>query len=309
MTHASAVAVPDLEPALSRPAEPSTLTARRVGGSFVAEVPDMPVHGDVSPELLVQFTALLHRYRVLLIPETAVSPADLVAFSRRFGPLEIHSRFDNTLPAHREIFCVGNVERDGMKASFSRGVEQWHADSSYRETPSDASLFYGEIVPEEGGDTLFADATAAWRALDPALRQRVEGLWAVHSLDTLRAWGQRHNPDRPGQPTAQTQAFPPVRQPLVRVHPVTGAKSLYVCPAVISHVEGMAPAESEALVATLIAHVTQPKFVYTHRWRRGDLVMWDNRAVLHTASLFDHTRHQRLMYRTTVAGNALGLSA
>jgi taurine dioxygenase len=89
---------------------------------------------------------------------------------------------------------------------------------------------------------------------------------------------------------------------------VTGAKSLYVCPAVISHIEGMDAGESAALLETLIAHVTQPRFVYTHRWHKGDLVMWDNRAVLHTASLFDHTRYQRLMYRTTVAGNAPALS-
>jgi taurine dioxygenase len=93
------------------------------------------------------------------------------------------------------------------------------------------------------------------------------------------------------------------------VHPVTGAKSLYVCPAVISHIEGMARAESDALIETLAQHATQPRFVYSHRWHRGDLVMWDNRAVLHTASLFDHTRYQRLMYRTTVAGHAAGLSA
>jgi taurine dioxygenase len=222
--------------------------------------------------------------------------------------LEIHSRFDNTLPAHREIFCVGNVERDGMKASFNRGVEQWHADSSYRAVPSDASLFYGEIVPPEGAETMFADATAAYRTLDPAMKQRIEGLVAVHSLETLRLWGQRHNPDRKQNIPSQVAAFPPERQPLVRVHPVTGSKSLYVCPAVISHIEGMDQAESEALLETLITHATQPRYVYSHSWRKGDLVMWDNRAVLHTASLFDHTRYQRLMYRTTVAGNAPLLS-
>jgi taurine dioxygenase len=94
----------------------------------------------------------------------------------------------------------------------------------------------------------------------------------------------------------------------VRTHPVTGSKSLYLCPAVISHIEGMDNAESAALLEALIAHATQPRFVYSHRWHKGDLVMWDNRAVLHTASLFDHTRYQRLMYRTTVAGNAPGLS-
>ncbi len=285
-----------------------TLTTRPIGPTFGAEVTGMPIHGNVSPEMLTQFIALLHRYRVLVVPEIMLDPADLVAFSARFGPLEIHSRFDNTLPAHREIFCVGNVERDGMKASFNRGVEQWHADSSYRAVPSDASLFYGEIVPPEGAETMFADATAAYRTLDPAMKQRIEGLVAVHSLETLRLWGQRHNPDRKQNIPSQVAAFPPERQPLVRVHPVTGSKSLYVCPAVISHVEGMDQAESEALLETLITHATQPRYVYSHRWRKGDLVMWDNRAVLHTASLFDHTRYQRLMYRTTVAGNAPLLS-
>jgi taurine dioxygenase len=156
---------------------------------------------------------------------------------------------------------------------------------------------------------LFADATAAWRTLDPDLRRRVDGLYAVHALETLRQWGLRHNPERGANVDNQSSEYPPVRQPLVRTHPATGVKSLYVCPAVISHIEGMDPEASAALIETLITHVTQPRFVYTHRWRRGDLVMWDNRAVLHTASLFDHTRYQRLMYRTTVAGNAPGLAA
>jgi taurine dioxygenase len=286
-----------------------TLIARQIGPTFGAEITGIPIRGDVAPELLTQFIAFLHRYRVLIVPATQVEPADLVAFSRRFGPLEIHSRFDNTLPEHREIFCVGNVERDGMKASFSRGVEQWHADSSYRELPSDASLFYGEIVPPEGADTMFADATAAWRTLSPDMKRRIENLRAVHSLETLRQWGVRHNPEHPKDPGPAKQEFPPVSQPLVREHPVTGAKSLYVCPAVISHIEGMTAEDSAALIEELSGHITQPRFVYTHRWRQGDLVMWDNRAVLHTASLFDHTKYQRLMYRTTIAGNAPALSA
>jgi alpha-ketoglutarate-dependent taurine dioxygenase len=298
------------KPALNHIAvDDRALGVRPIGPTFAAEVTGMPIHGDVAPERLAEFISFLHRYRVLVVPEIRLDPADLVAFSARFGPLETHSRFDNTLPEFRKIFCVGNVERDGMKASFSRGVEQWHADSSYRSLPSDASLFYGEIVPPEGGDTLFADATAAYRSLDAALKQRIEGLHAVHSLETLRQWGLRQNPGRSEDIDSQAAEFPPVRQPLVRIHPVTGARSLYICPAVISHIEGMDAQAGAALMDTLIAHITQPRFVYRHRWHKGDLVMWDNRAVLHTASLFDHTRYQRLMYRTTVAGNAPALSA
>lgn len=285
------------------------LKVREIGPTFGAEVTGMPIRGDANPALVKQFIALLHRYRILLVPEIQLHPADMVAFSKLFGPLEIHSRYDNTLPDHREIFCVGNVERDGMKASFNRGVEQWHADSSYREVPSDASMFYGEIVPPEGAETMFADATAAWLTLDRALQQRVENLYAVHSLEALRLWGQRHTPEHKQAVKTQITEYPPVRQPLVRTHPTTGMKSLYVCPAVISHIEGMDASTGTALLETLIQHITQPHYVYSHRWRQGDLVVWDNRAVLHTASLFDHTRYQRLMYRTTVAGNAPPLSA
>ncbi len=283
----------------------ATPAIRQVAPSFAAEIVGLTISGDMPDAALAQFRDALHRYRVVIVPGQSLAPADLVAFSRRLGPLEIHASFDNTLPDHREVFCVGNVERDGMKASFARGVEQWHGDSSYRAVPSDASLFYGEIVPPEGGETMFADATAAYDTLDPATQERIEGLQAVHSLQTLKAWQQRHNPERAPLSEAKKAAWPAATHPLVRRHPVTGKKSLYLCPAVISHVEGLDEAEGRALVDALMAHTAQPGFVYSHRWRRGDLVMWDNRAVLHTASLFDHTRYERLLFRTTVAGGGL----
>ena len=247
---------------------------------------------------------------MLIVPEVEVDAGDLVAFSRRFGPLEIHSRFENTLPSHREIFCVGNVERDGMKASFNRGVEQWHGDSSYREVPSDASLFHARDRSARGRRYVVRQMPpAAWRTLDPVVRRRVEGLYAVHSLETLRQWGLRCTiPSASTGVDRQSAEYPPMRQPLVRTHPVTGAKSLYVCPAVISHIEGMDSDASAKLIETLTMHATQSRFVYCHHWHEGDLVMWDNRAVLHTASLFDHTRYQRLMYRTTIAGGAPALA-
>lgn len=281
------------------------LSVRPVAETFVVEVTGMPVRGDVDPVLFRAFVDILHRHRVVLIRGLDLDPADQVAFSRRFGALEIHARRQNTLPAHPEVFCVGNVERDGMKASFSRGVEQWHADSSYRTVTSDASLFYGEIVPPEGGDTWFADATAAYDALPAAMKQRIDPLRAVHALETLYGWGARHNPHRAAFTDAQRLEWPPVSQPFVRVHPVTGVKSLYLCPAVISHIEDIPAEESRALIEELTVHATQPRFVYRHKWEKGDLVIWDNRAVLHTASLFDHERYQRLMYRTTVAGGQL----
>jgi taurine dioxygenase len=283
-----------------------TVTVRPLGTTFGAEVAGLPIRGDIAPHLLARFIDLLHRYRVLVVPQIALDPAAQVAFSRRLGALELHAAATATLPGHPEIFCVGNVARDGIKANFARGVEQWHADSSFRAVPSDASLFYGVIVPPEGGETNFLDATAAWEELDPAMQRRVEGLRAVHSLETLYAWNARHTPGRAPFTEAQRRDWPPVSQPLVQTHKATGKRSLYLCPAVISHIEGMAPDSGRALIDELMAHAGQPRYVYRHRWRRGDLVIWDNRAVLHTASLFDHTRYERLMYRTTVAGDTLG---
>jgi alpha-ketoglutarate-dependent taurine dioxygenase len=278
------------------------LQVRPLGGTFGAEIIGMPIAGDVPQTLFDAFVDLFHRHRVVLVRGLSLDPADLVAFSRRFGTLEIHAQTASTYPSHPEIFCVGNVERDGMKASFARGIEQWHADSSYRAVPSAASLFYGEIVPPEGGDTLFADATAAYATLPLDQRAAIDGLETVHALDTLSEWGRRHNPHRPPLTEQQKADFPPVRHRLVRTHPVTGERSLFLCPAVIREVVGMEASKGLGLIDDLMAHTVQPHLVYRHLWRPGDLVIWDNRAVLHTASLFDHTRYQRLLYRTTVAG-------
>ena len=273
-------------------------------GGFGAELTGLRIAGDIEEATFAAFMDAFHRRGVLLVRDVPRDDAAQVAFSRRMGPLEIHAS-PFTLPGHPEIFCVGNYEENGVpRANFARGVEQWHADSSYRAVPSAASLFYGAICPPEGGETWFIDAAAAYADLPEATKARIEGLRAVHSLETLSAWNQRHNPGRPPLSEASRRAFPPVPQPLVRTHPVTGRKSLFLAPAVISHVEGMDPGEGRALVEALMAHAAQERYVYRHAWRAGDLVVWDNRCTLHTATLFDHTRHVRLMLRTTVAGTA-----
>jgi taurine dioxygenase len=280
-----------------------TLAIRPLAGAtFGAELPGQRIAGDVPQAEIDFFLDALSRHRILLVRGVPNDPGAQVAFSARLGPLELHSASTATHPQHPEIFCVGNYEADGIRANFARGVEQWHCDSSFRPVPSAASLFYGALVPPEGGETWFLDATAAWAALPTAMQARIEGLVAVHDMATLHAWNSRHTPGRPPL-SAETRAkFPPQPQPLVRVHPVTGERSLLLCPAVISHIEGMSVEASAALIEELMAHATEERFVYRHQWQPGDLVAWDNRAVLHTASLFDHTKYTRLMFRTTVAG-------
>jgi alpha-ketoglutarate-dependent taurine dioxygenase len=278
----------------------------QIAETFGAMVSGIRISGDVPQPEFSDFLGLFHRYHVLVVPTGGVDPADLVGFSRRFGELEIHARTENTLKSNPEIFCVGNAEEPGrFKAAFSTGVEQWHGDSSYRDIPSDASLFLGVTVPPEGGDTWFCDASGAYRDLPDDLKQQIEALRGVHDLFTLTEFGRRHSPWRPSLSEERRREFPPVSHPLVRRHPVTGEKSLFICPAVISHIEGMSVEDSAELIGRLADHATQDKYVYRHKWRQGDLVIWDNRCVLHTASLFDHTKYQRLMFRTTVAGNQI----
>jgi taurine dioxygenase len=283
----------------------SRVEARPLGATFGAELTGFRIAGDVEEADFAAFLAALHRHGVLLIRGVPNDPAAQVAFSRRMGPLERHSSTAHTHPRHPEILCVGNVEGpDGLKAHFATGIEQWHADSSFRPVPSAASLFYGVLCPPEGGETWFLDAVTAYEELPEAMKARIEGLRGVHDLWTLSEWNRRHTPSRPPLTEEARRQFPPVAQPLVRTHPVTGRRSLFLCPAVISHVEGLAPAESRALIGALMEHATQERYLYRHRWREGDLVVWDNLATLHTATLFDHRRYQRLMFRTTVAGTA-----
>jgi taurine dioxygenase len=283
---------------------PFRLGERPLGATFGAELTGLRIAGDIPDAMFDAFLDAFHRRHLLLVRGVPRDDAAQVAFSRRMGPLEIHAS-PFTLEAHPEIFCVGNYEENGVpKANFATGVEQWHADSSFRAVPSAASLFYGAICPPEGGETWFIDAVAAYAELPEALKARIDGLIGIHDLATLSAWNQRHTPGRSEISEETKRKFPPQPQPLVATHPVTGLRSLFICPAVISHIEGMSPEASAALIEEVMEHAAQERYVYRHQWREGDLVIWDNRATLHTATLFDHTKYTRLMLRTTVAGTA-----
>ena len=173
----------------------------------------------------------------------------------------------------------------------------WHSDSSFKPVPSLCSLLTGRIVPPEGGATEFASARAAYPSLPEDLKRRAEAAVVVHDF----SWSR--DQVRPGFFTAEERAvYPPVRHRLVRANPVNGRRALFLG-AHASHLEGLPIDEGRALLRTLLDHVTQPEFVYRHEWEAGDLVIWDNRCVLHRATPYDTERHQRLMQRTTIAGD------
>ncbi len=283
---------------------PFRLGETPLGPTFGAELSGLRIGGDIPDAMFDAFMDAFWRRHLILVRDVPRDDPAHVAFSRRIGPLEIHAS-PFTLEGHPEIFCVGNYAENGVpKANFATGVEQWHADSSFRAIPSLASLFYGAICPPEGGETWFLDAVTAYAELPAALKAKIDGRMGVHDLATLSEFNRRHTPDRPGISEETRRRFPPQPQPLVTTHPVTSEKSLFLCPAVISHIEGMSAEASAALIAEVMEHATQERYVYRHQWRAGDLVIWDNRATLHTASLFDHTKYVRLMLRTTVAGTA-----
>lgn len=186
----------------------------------------------------------------------------------------------------------------------------WHTDQSYRRPPPDISLFLAvEPVPKEQGQTLFADATSAYEALPAEMKARIEGLEGLHCVSSAK---RTYDAVRAGEaPLPLLPHQRPQRQPLVRVHPVTGRKALYLCEFgqmdwVEGPIAGMEPgpdAEGGRLLFTLMSHLTQSRFVYVHEWAKGDLVIWDNRCTVHAATWFDHQRYGRVMWRTTVSGN------
>jgi taurine dioxygenase len=222
-----------------------------------------------------------------------------VAFSRRFGDLQIHVLDQYRSPTHPEIYVLSNVRQSGETTGEhpDKGTLVWHSDLSFQARPALATLLYGIEVPRVGGDTLFANMYAAYDALPDVMRKRIEPLRAIHDLDA-----SRQRAGAPPMTEAQRKAAPPVEHPLVRTHPESGRKCLY-----LSHhamrIACMPEAEGKALLEELMTHATQPAFVYAHRWRQGELVMWDNRCTMHKATGYDASGERRVMNRTVVKGD------
>ena len=242
-----------------------------------------------------------HQYAVLAFRDANLTESEHIDFSRRFGALErtLSQRTDKP-----EISLLSNVAKDGEIAKpddnlglFLKGNRYWHTDSSFKKVPAKASLLRAVEVPDTGGDTEWADMRAAWDALDPDTQQRLEGLVAVHSY----AYSQGKVGGIALLNKREQDALPPVRQPVVRVHPATGRKNLYVGRHA-SHVLGMPRDEGRALLERLTEDACQAPRIFRHHWRAGDIVAWDNRCVLHRGHPWSFDQ-PRVMKRTTVAGD------
>jgi taurine dioxygenase len=260
---------------------------------------------DLSESLDDEAFARVHQahldFQVLVFREQRLTPDQHIAFSRRFGELSGHVYDQFLLPGHPEILKVSNKKKaDGDFAGLASAGRRWHSDLSYSKTPSLGSLLYALEIPPTGGDTLFNNMYSAYDALPDATKTHIEGQRAEFLIGSARQYYTEN--ERPALSPAQLAKVPVVDHPVVRTHPETGRKALYVNPAHTVRILGIDDAESETLLAELAAHCIRPEFVYRHQWRLNDLVFWDNRCCMHIAEPPPQNT-DRHMHRTTVVGD------
>ncbi|MEI9272414.1 TauD/TfdA family dioxygenase, partial [Pseudomonas aeruginosa] len=242
-------------------------------------------------------------HHVLVFREQRITPAQQIAFSRRFGELQIHVLKQFLLPGHPEILIVSNIVENGQPIGLGDAGKFWHSDLSYKELPSLGSMLHAQELPEEGGDTLFADMHKAWDSLPEALRKAIEGRTAAHSYTARYSEPRFEGNWRPTLSAAQLAEVREVVHPIVRTHPESGRKALFVSEGFTTRIVGLPADESAQLLAELYAHSVRPEHIYRHRWQAHDLVFWDNRSLIHLAGGCPaHLR--RKLYRTTIQGDA-----
>ncbi len=274
------------------------IECRPLHPSFGAEVLGIDPARDLDDAAVAAIEAAWTRHSLLLFRDVRMAPAAQVAFTRRLGPLHVMEPLEFNLPGYPEVFVVSNVEENGRAVGLRRAGWGWHSDGEDKAVPNAGSFLHAVEVPPEGGDTLFADTYAAFAALPADVRRTIAGRRACFSRIRLH---HVHYPHLPPLTEAQKAARPDVWHPLARRHPRSGWTALYVgrwaC-----EVEGLPADEARDLLGFLQAFATRPEFVYRHRWRVADAVLWDNRCTQHCATEFDEARHRRRMHRTTLEG-------
>jgi taurine dioxygenase len=281
----------------------ATLGVKPLTHAFVAEITGLDLTRPLASETVAALERVFQAHPVLVFRDQKLTRADQVRFSRYFGDLDVSVNRQYHGDDFPEIHTVSNLDADGRPLPFEKlanpGNYLWHTDGSYQKRPPRASLLYGVEIRKAGGVTNFASLHDAHESLDTAQRERIAGLKLVHS------WVQSRLNSGSRPPTEEEiRNSPPVTHPLVRTHPETGRKALYMG-IHGSHIEDMASEESTALLAMLVEHATREEVVYNHHWRAGDLVMTDNRCVLHRgAPDYGGAAEPRILHRTVVSGDA-----
>jgi taurine dioxygenase len=291
-----------LSPDAPSVAPASPITVRAFQAPVGAEVLGL----DLSLALSEADFARIHRahldHHVVVFRDQRITPQQQIDFSRRFGPLQIHVLHQFLLKNHPEILIVSNIVENGQPIGLGDAGHYWHSDLSYKEQPSLGSMLHAQELPEEGGDTLFANMHLAWDTLPEPLRKAVHGLKAEHSYLAKYEELRQRSPWRPKLSDEQVAQVKPVEHPVVRTHPETGRKALFVSEHFTTRIVGLPDDESRDLLAQLFAHSVRPEHIYRHRWQAYDMVFWDNRSLMHLATgCPDHMR--RRLNRTTIEGD------
>ena len=277
---------------------------RNLDAPLGAEIIGLDLSEGAGSADIARIRAALADRGVLVFREQAnLTPAQHVAFSRNFGPLEIHVQHAFHHKQHPEILIVSNVVEDGKPIGLTDAGRYWHSDLSYVAEPSLGSLLHARELPDEGGDTLFANMAAAYAALPSGVKARIDGLEAEHSYEARNKIQQAKYGDlRPGLSEEQRAKVRPVIHPVVRVHPDSGRRALFVNEGFTTRIMGLADEESAALLRELFDFSVQERFIYRHNWVANDLIFWDNRQTMHLATPFP-PHYRRRLNRTTVRGD------
>ncbi|QPN45325.1 TauD/TfdA family dioxygenase [Priestia aryabhattai] len=284
-------------------AQPQTFEIRPFSGAVGAEIIGLDLAKPVNAEdfILIHHAHLEHH--VLVLRDQRISPEQQIAFSRRFGQLQIHVLKQFLLKGHPEILIVSNIIENGHNIGLGDAGKFWHSDLSYKELPSLGSMLHAQELPSEGGDTLFADMHKAWDAVPQALRKQVEGRSAAHSYTARYAETKFEGSWRPTLSAEQLAQVQEVVHPVVRTHPENGRKALFVSEGFTTRIVGLPDDESRDVLQQLYALSVLEQNIYRHQWQPHDLVFWDNRSLIHLATGCPaHLR--RKLFRTTIQGDA-----
>ena len=270
--------------------------------NFGAEVIGLNLSENLTEEDFTTVRDLYFERAVVVFRGQTLTPSQQSAFSRRFGDLMVHVLTQFQILGDPEVLLLSNRrDADGNPIGFEDAGRYWHSDISYNAEPALGTMLYAVETPPQGGDTLFADMAAAYEALSNKVKQQIDGRFAYHSYTVNYKANETNAGSRPNLTDVQLATLENVLHPIVRTHEDTGRKALYVNQGFTYRIDGMSETKSDALLKKLFAHTTEEQFIYRHKWRPHDLLCWDNRSVMHHATLYDgkYTRH---MHRTTIRG-------
>ena len=267
----------------------------RLGARLGAEIHGLDLKASMSPETFAALEAALIEHKVIVLRDQHLTTAQHVAMSRLFGDLEVHPmRPQGEFP---EILVLDNHKDNPVLST-----DVWHSDTTFRKNPTKYTILRCQIMPKVGGDTLWADMEAAYEGLSETFRKMIDGLRAVHDFQNFRVLFKNTDEDR-AKLRKMEEMFPNPSHPVVRTHPVSGRKSIYVNPQFTLRIEGLEPAGSRAILDVLFAQAHVPEYQFRLRWAPGMIVFWDNRSTQHYAAN-DYYPERRRMERTAVVGDA-----